>query len=105
MTLVLVCDKIYNMEQENLSFRPHLEEPEHISSAIERVMADLEKPAELERMLQDRLDRQSELFERHHWLRRQGRSLPSDEEKELDEINEAMLTLQHIYRKYHPVEE
>jgi hypothetical protein len=100
LTLVLVCDKIYNMTEENSESRPHLEEPIHISDAVDAIMNELANPIEMRSAVYSLIDRQTELYQAHQDKRERGESLTAEDEKELEEISFALLTMQQVYEKY-----
>jgi hypothetical protein len=100
LTLVLVCDKIYNMSEQDPQDRSHLEEPMHVSDAIDAVMNQLQNPIEMRSAIDNLIERQTDLYQSHRDKRERGESLTPEDEEELEEISFALLSMQQVYEKY-----
>lgn len=98
---MLVCDKIYNMSDENMPQESQYPtEPSHISDAIDAVMYELANPIEMRSAIDSLIDRQTALYQEHRAKREQGESLGAEDEKELEELSFALLSLKQLYEKY-----
>jgi hypothetical protein len=105
---MLFCDRIYNMTEftpypENPELQPEHREhtdPETLEHSIDTLMQNIWDRPQLERALDGVLDRQKELVEQLHDKRERGERLTAAEESELDEINGAILSIQHLFERY-----
>jgi hypothetical protein len=88
------------MNEQDPQNRPHLEEPIHISDAIDAIMDQLANPIEMRSAIDNLIDRQTELYQAHRDKRERGESLTPEDEKELEDISFALLSMQHVYEKY-----
>lgn len=102
---MVFCAKIYNMTEFNPDQPLHSEfEAQPIVDAQDAIFDDIPEREQLERGMDWLLDRQKELYEEHQHLREQGQALTAEKEQELDDINHAMLELNHVLKKYQPEE-
>lgn len=101
---MLVCDKIYNMTEiptpEHIEDRPHLVDPVSVAESLETVIEQLATPESLRAGLDYMLARQVELVKLHEQLRQEGKFLPSSLGRELDELNDGLLAIQHLNDRY-----
>lgn len=110
---MLICAKIYNMEQfpqndhDPILFsqipdvaRERLEDPEQISESIDGLMKTLATPEALQGALNATIERHAELYNKSLLLRDKGESLPRGEQVELDDISSVILGLQWIDDNY-----
>jgi hypothetical protein len=107
---MVVCDKIYNMteipqpNQEGQENRPHLEDPQPLGDSIDTVVGSLIESSTIPLYMDQLMLRQKYLYEEHRDKQNQGGRLTPSEEAELDDINNLLLEVNHVYEKYHLAE-
>ena len=75
-------------------------EPEAVEHSIDALMQRIWDRPQVERAMDHLLDRQKELVQQMHDKRELEERLTPSEETELDEINNTILTIQHLFERY-----
>lgn len=109
---MLIRDKIYNMTEFNTNSEPHADytyeqaghDPVSVGESMDTLVEQLATSESLQAGFDWMRERQNELYDRARALRQEKKSLPPAEEQELDDIHNAMLTIQTLYDRYHNTE-